>query len=104
MGWGNHNREKTNRGGIVMKHIPRMSGTKAGAAMHHARSPKAIDAPLSVLRAITRDWTEFGEFVATQGLAEPNEAKVMRGEKDGMSVTDGIFPESKELLWGYWVF
>jgi hypothetical protein len=27
----------------------------------------------------------------------------VRGEKDGLPVTDGIFPESKEFLLGYWV-
>ena len=27
----------------------------------------------------------------------------MRGEKDGVPVTDGIFPESKEFLLGYWI-
>ena len=41
--------------------------------------------------------------MATQGLAEPGEAKVVRGEKNGMPVTDGIFPESKEFLLGYWI-
>ena len=41
--------------------------------------------------------------MATQGLAEPDEAKVVRGEKNGMPVTDGIFPESKEFLLGYWI-
>ena len=41
--------------------------------------------------------------MATQGLAEPREAKVVRGEKNGMPVTDGIFPESKEFLLGYWI-
>ena len=41
--------------------------------------------------------------MATQGLAEPDEAKVVRGEKNGIPVTDGIFPESKEFLLGYWI-
>jgi hypothetical protein len=36
-------------------------------------------------------------------LAEPREAKVVRGEKNGLPVTDGIFPESKEFLLGYWI-
>jgi hypothetical protein len=39
----------------------------------------------------------------TQGLAAPDEAKVVRGQKDGRPVTDGIFPESKEFLLGYWI-
>jgi hypothetical protein len=41
--------------------------------------------------------------VATQGLAEPAETTIVRGEKNGVPVTDGIFPESKEFLLGYWI-
>jgi hypothetical protein len=58
---------------------------------------------MAVLRSITNELSGSGEFVATQGLAEPAEAKVVRGEKNGMPVTDGIFPESKEFLLGYWI-
>jgi hypothetical protein len=36
-------------------------------------------------------------------LATPYEAKVVRGLKEGMPITDGIFPESKEFLLGYWI-
>jgi len=36
-------------------------------------------------------------------LIGPNEAKLVRGEKNGIPVTDGIFPESKEFLLGYWI-
>jgi hypothetical protein len=54
-------------------------------------------------QGINKDLTESGEFVATQGLAEPGAVKVARGEKNGMPVTDGIFPEFKEFLLGYWI-
>ena len=27
----------------------------------------------------------------------------MRAGKDGMPITDGVFPESKEFLAGYWI-
>jgi hypothetical protein len=53
--------------------------------------------------AIVEELVETGEFVATQPLAEPREAKVVRGEKNGLPVTDGVFPESKEFLLGYWI-
>ncbi|HWY56667.1 MAG TPA: YciI family protein [Terriglobales bacterium] len=86
-----------------MKYILLMSGTKAGVDTYHAWSQKDIEAHMAVLRGINKDLTESGEFVATQGLAEPGEAKVVRGEKNGMPVTDGIFPESKEFLLGYWI-
>ena len=86
-----------------MKYILLMSGTKVGVDTYCAWSQKDIEAHMAVLRGINKDLTESGEFVATQGLAEPGEAKVVRGEKNGMPVTDGIFPESKEFLLGYWI-
>jgi hypothetical protein len=86
-----------------MKYILLMSGTKAGVEGYHARSKQNIEAHMAVLGRINQDLTESGEFVATQGLAQPKEAKVVRGEKDGVPVTDGIFPESKEFLLGYWI-
>jgi len=86
-----------------MKYILLMSGTKSGVDSYHAWSQKDIEAHMAVLRRINQDLTERGEFVATQGLAEPKEAKVVRGEKNGLPVTDGIFPESKEFLLGYWI-
>ena len=86
-----------------MKYILLMSGTKAGVDGYHAWSQKDIAAHMAVLGRINKELTESGEFVATQGLAGPDEAKVVRGEKNGMPVTDGIFPESKEFLLGYWI-
>ena len=86
-----------------MKYILLMSGTKAGVSGYHAWSQKDIGAHMAVLQAINKDLTESGEFVATQGLAEPSEAKIVRGERNGLPVTDGIFPEAKEFLLGYWI-
>jgi hypothetical protein len=95
--------EQTSKGANEMKYILLMSGTKAGVDTYHAWSPNDIAAHLRGLRAIVKELTDSGEFVATQGLAEPGEAKVVRGEKNGLPVTDGIFPESKEFLLGYWI-
>ena len=86
-----------------MKYILMMSATKAGVGTYHTWSPKGAEAHMECLRTIVKELTDFGEFVATQGLAEPAEAKLVRGEKNGLPVTDGIFPESKEFLLGYWI-
>jgi len=86
-----------------MKYILLMTGTKAGVETYRAWSKKDIDAHMAVLVSINRELTERGEFVATQGLAAPHEAMLVRGLKDGMPVTDGVFPESKEFLLGYWI-
>jgi hypothetical protein len=44
-----------------------------------------------------------GELAAAEGLAGPDQAKLVRAGKDGKPVTDGVFPESKEFLAGYWI-
>src|SRR6204780_2541833 len=86
-----------------MKYILLMSGTAAGVAGDPPLPKQDIEAHMAVLHRINQDLTDSGEFVATQGLAGPREAKVVRGEKNGVPVTDGIFPESKEFLLGYWI-
>ena len=86
-----------------MKYILMMSASKTGVDGYRAWSKKDIDAHMSVLTSLNRELTETGEFVATQGLAAPHEAKVVRGLQQGMPITDGIFPESKEFLLGYWI-
>ena len=86
-----------------MKYILLMSSTKAGVSGYQTWSQADRNTNRRNLGAIAKDLVETGEFVATQGLAEPKEAKVVRGEKNGMPVTDGIFPESKEFLLGYWI-
>jgi hypothetical protein len=86
-----------------MKYILLMSGTRTGVDGYHAWSKQDIDAHMAILQRINKELAESGEFVATQGLAGPKEAKVVRGEKNGVPVTDGVFPESKEFLLGYWI-
>jgi len=44
-----------------------------------------------------------GELVSAEGLAWPDQARLVRADKDGAPVTDGVFPESKEFLIGYWI-
>jgi hypothetical protein len=46
---------------------------------------------------------EEGIFVATEGLGWPAQAKIVRVGKDGEPITDGVFPESKEFLAGFWI-
>lgn len=86
-----------------MKYILLMSGTKTGVDTYHAWSKSDVDAHMAVLQTISKELSGSGEFVATQGLAGPEEAKIVRGENKGVPVTDGIFPESKEFLLGYWI-
>ncbi len=86
-----------------MKYILLMSGNKTGVDTYRAWSKKDIDAHMAALDSLNHELVKSGEFVASQGLAAPHEAKVVRGLTEGMPITDGIFPESKEFLLGYWI-
>jgi hypothetical protein len=86
-----------------MKYILLMSGTQAGVESYRAWNKKDIEQHMAVLVNLNRELQASGEFVATQGLAAPQEAKVVRGMKGNMPITDGVFPETKEFLLGYWV-
>jgi hypothetical protein len=41
--------------------------------------------------------------VGAEGLAGPDQAKLVRAGKDGKPITDGVFAEAKEFLAGYWI-
>ena len=86
-----------------MKYILMMSAPKAGFETYRAWSEKDVQSHFAVLRTIGKELTESGEFVATEGLDWPDRAKVVRAGKDGAPITDGVFPESKEFLAGYWI-
>jgi hypothetical protein len=86
-----------------MKYILLMTGTRAGVERYHAWSQKDVEAHMAVLVRLNKELTESGEFIGTQGLSEPSQATVVRGEKEGIPVTDGVFPEAKEFLLGYWI-
>jgi hypothetical protein len=86
-----------------MKYILLMTGAKAGVDAYRAWSEKDMQAHFAYLKGLHKELSETGEFVATEGLAPPEQAKVVRGANDGTPITDGVFPEAKEFLLGYWI-
>ena len=67
-------------------------------------SPEDIKAHIDFQHALNAELIERGELVDAQGLAGPEQAKFVvapNGTGGAPVVTDGPFPESKELLAGY---
>ncbi len=62
-----------------------------------------VQAHIAFLKGVTKSLRESGELVTTEGLAVPDQASIVRAAKDGTPMTDGVFPESKEFLAGYWI-
>jgi len=84
-----------------MKYILMMNIPKAGYGVFGAWSQKDIEANIKFVKGINKVLSESGEFVGAECLALPHQAKVVRAGKDGIPITDGVFPEAKEFLAGY---
>ncbi|MEN3534321.1 YciI family protein [Microbispora sp. ZYX-F-249] len=67
-------------------------------------SPEDVKAHIEFMGDVNRGLVEAGEFVDAQGLAMPDQARIVRAGEGGVPVvTDGPFPETKEFLVGYWI-
>jgi hypothetical protein len=85
---------------MLMMNAPR--GT--GDYQVNAWSPDDLKAHIGFMISLNKELTDAGELVSAEGLAAPGEAKRVRaGKSGGPPVTDGVFPESKEFLAGYWI-
>jgi hypothetical protein len=88
---------------MLMKFILMMTGTKADYDQYAKWSKEDLQRNVAFMRSFSKELKDSGVFVSTEGLAWPSEAKLVTAGKDGQPVTDGIFPESKEFLAGYWI-
>ncbi len=86
-----------------MKYMLMMNCLKTGYDTFGAIPKKDIQAHIAFMRSFNTALGETGELVSTEGLAGPKLAKRVRAGKDGAPITDGVFPEAKEYLAGYWI-
>ena len=84
---------------LLMMNVP--AGT--GDYQINDWSPEDFQAHIAFMHRYNKELKEAGEFVDAQGLTPPGQAKLIRAGKDGRPVTDGVFPESKEFLAGFWM-
>lgn len=86
-----------------MKYILMMNGTKAGVDSYRKWSNSDVQTHFAFLNRLNHELAASGELVANEPLHGPEQAKVVRSGNNGTPVTDGVFPESKEFLLGYWI-
>ncbi len=86
-----------------MRFILMMSTPKDGYAQYLRWPPEALQANIAFMQEFARKLRASGELVSTAGLASPQQARRVRSGADGKPVTDGVFPESKEFLAGFWL-
>jgi hypothetical protein len=86
-----------------MKYILMMNGKKSDFEGYARWSKEDLQANVAFMRAFSKELKGSGVFVASEGLGWPNEARLVRAGSKGEPITDGVFPESKEFLAGYWI-
>ena len=85
-----------------MKYILMMNTMKAGQGVPDWPQ-KDFQAHIVFMMNLIEDLREAGELVSAEGLSFPDQATLVRAGKNGVPVTDGVFPESKEFLAGFWI-
>jgi hypothetical protein len=86
-----------------MKYILMMNTMKANSAPFPGWSKEDVQRHIGFMIGLNKELRESGELVSAEGLSFPEQAKLVRAGSDGMPVTDGVFPESKEFLAGFWI-
>lgn len=85
-----------------MKYILMMNTMRVGHGV--PKWPQGeLQAHIAFMKDLNKHLHESGELVAAEGLSFPDQARVVRAGKDGAPITDGVFPESKEFLAGFWI-
>ncbi|MET0135117.1 MAG: YciI family protein [Kibdelosporangium sp.] len=87
-----------------MKYMLMMhSNTKAFAEMT-AWSQQDVQAMIQFMDDLNAELAASGEVMDAQGLGHPDSARIVQARHDDEPViTDGPFPEAKEMLAGYWL-
>ena len=85
-----------------MKYILMMNTMRAGRGVPQW-AQKDLLAHIAFMIGLNKELSQSGELISAEGLSFPDQAKLVRAGKDGVPITDGVFPESKEFLAGYWI-
>jgi hypothetical protein len=81
-----------------------MMNTPGGGPYQIASWPQQdIRAHIEFMKTFAKKLEASGELVGAEGLSGPDQAKRVRAGSDGKPITDGVFPEAKEFLAGYWI-
>jgi hypothetical protein len=86
-----------------MKFMLMLNTERDGYTRYMSWPKEVLEANVAFMIAFNKKLSGAGELVSAEGLASPQQAKLVRAGRDGKPITDGVFPESKEFLAGYWI-
>lgn len=86
-----------------MKYMLMMHTPGNGPVQIASWPPQDIKAHIAFMIDFAKTLSAAGELVGAEGLAGPDQARRVRAGANGEPMTDGVFPEAKEFLAGYWI-
>jgi len=103
-----------------MKYMLLMSASQADFDWYSKWSSEDLQAQFAFMHKLNQELKESGKLVSAEGLAFPEEARIVRagangepvvtrgiirgrGKKGEPTVIDGPFAETKEFVAGYWI-
>lgn len=86
-----------------MKYMLMMNTMKADSTGLSGWSENDVKTMIGFMMDLDKGLRASGELVFAEGLTFPNEAKLVRADKNGTPITDDVFPEGKEFLAGFWI-
>lgn len=86
-----------------MKYMLMMNHPGKGAYEVMSWPEEDLKRHIGFMKTFARKLAAAGELVMAEGLGTPDQARLIRASKEGQPITDGVFPESKEFLVGFWI-
>lgn len=87
-----------------MKYLIMMTHSPDDEAPPVEWTPDDIKASWAHMQQIHQELADAGELLAAEKLAGPEAGKTVTGDGVGAPVvTDGVYPEAKEFLAGFWM-
>ncbi|WP_437928743.1 YciI family protein [Sorangium sp. So ce291] len=83
---------------VLMLHVPTREPYKL-----MSWPQEDLQAHLAFLNSFNEKLRKSGELVEIQALTGPDQARLVRAGNEGKPITDGVFPEAKEFLAGFWM-
>lgn len=86
-----------------MKYILMITLPNGGPYQHDTWPKQDFQANMTFMNGLNKELRRSNELVSVVALTAPDQAMLVRAAKDGTPITDGVFPEAKEFLAGYWI-
>lgn len=86
-----------------MKFMLMMNHKGQGPYQLTSWSKDDLAANIGFMKGFAKKLAAKGELISAQGLSSPDQAKLVRAKPDGTPDTDGVFPEAKEFVVGFWL-